>query len=449
MWISLFDLLGSPWPHKVMSDPPPGTINANVFGAFGAVLGYIGAEAATSVMFERLLWPQRSFSNFTWGSIATIALFMPMGGPKHKVALSILDKMFLHGLFKGPGLGHMLGTSFFPEQHWMYTMHGDSGEHKAHTEPSRNCIWARALSQVPMLDIKNLVTPAPPGDIEKASPSNPQVMRARVAVSHVKISSASKDDQHSNLPFVWEDTKNPCGRIFLAIVTTEITGIILALCVFGIYRSAWALLWLLPVVVRLISACFAIHREQLLSAISSTATDDPPCDFVIHCPQSEGNFMLITGPPALVLQFFRHYGHPERNRVREVVQILCVVICGCEFPIALLSSMIWMPIEIQYIWLTHQLYVVIAMHISRYLYVGQSATTEAKIAEAFTKQAKGKQESASVREASILFGHQGKGEQTLKVDLTVTYHKRNKEGKERLEELLRVKKCHDAKRPEG
>ncbi|KAI1643982.1 uncharacterized protein F4817DRAFT_361105 [Daldinia loculata] len=422
-----------------MSDPSPGAINANIFGAFGAVLGYIGAEAATPVTFERLLWPQRNFSNFKWGSIVTMALFMPMGGPTHKVALSVLDKMFLHGLFKGPGLGHMLGTSFFPEQHWMYTMHGDSGEHKAHTEPLRNCIWARALSQIPMLEIENPKTSTSPGQIEKGNIPNTQVLRARVAVNHLRISGALQGDRHSDLPFVWEDTKSPCPKVFLAIITTEMTGIILALCVSVIYHSPWALLWLLPLFLRLVSAFFAIHREQLLSTHSS-ASDDPPCDFVIHCPQSEGNFMLISGPPALVLQFFRHYGHPERQRMREVVQILCIILFACEFPIALLSSMIWMPVEIQYIWLTHQLYVVIVIHISRYLYIGQSATTEAKIAQAFTKQVKGKQTYPTVREASILFGHERHGSQTLKVDLMVTYHQRNKEGRERLEELLRLGK---------
>lgn len=437
------DFLSYDRAQKVMADtsqaPTGNGVNsqyADIFGAFGAVLGYIGAEAATAVTFERLLWPQRTFSNFGWHSIPTMALLMPMGGPKHKIALSVLDQMFLHGLFKGPHQGHMLGTSFFPEQGWTYTMHEDCGEHKAHTEPLRNCIWPRALSQIPMLAAQSPGAPQSPGQIEKGTPANTQTLRARVAVSHLTISRATPADKTRGFPFVWEDTKTPSPRVFLAILTSEMTGVAVAIGTFLAFRSPWALLWLVSLFVRLISACSALHREQLISTISSSASDDPSSDFEIHCPRADGNFMLISGPPALVLQFFRHYGHPKRDRIREVIQLICVVIFAAQFPTELLCSMIWMPPEIQYVWLTYYLYVVIAMHVTRYCYVGHSATTEAKIAQAFAGQGRGANVPAAAREASILFGHERDGSQTLRVDLSVTYHERNKYGRDRMEELL-------------
>ncbi|RYP55143.1 hypothetical protein DL768_000262 [Monosporascus sp. mg162] len=275
-----------------------------------------------------------------------------------------------------------------------------------------------------------------PGQMGRGTSPYTQVLRAQVAVSHLSISQATSADKSSPLPFISEDTKTPSTRVFLAILASEITGVGVALGVFIAFRSPWALLWLMPLLVRFISAIFALHREQLVSSVSSSAVDDPPHDFEIHCPQSEGNFMLLSGPPALVLQFFRHYGHPKRDRLREVVQLLCVIISGCQFPAELLCSMIWMPSEIQNIWLAYHLYVVIAMHVSRYCYIGHSATTEAKIAEAFAKQVCEKVASATTRKASILFGHQRDGLQTLKVDLSVTYHGRNKEGRDKMEELL-------------
>ena len=438
-----FDFLGDDSIQKVMSDPPqvPAGDDSNsqyaqIFGAFGAVLGYIGAEAATAVTFERLLWPQRTFSNFQWRSVPTMALFMPMGGPMHKVALAVLDRMFSHGLMKGPHQGHMLGTSFFPEQGWTYTMHDDCDGHKAHTEPLRNCIWARALSQIPMLAAESSRRSQSPGQIEKGAPASPQVLRARVAVSHLTFSKATDEDKRLGLPFVWEDTKTPSPRVFLAILTSELIGIAVVIGVFCVFRSLWALLWLLPLFVRLVSAVSALHREKLISAISSSTASDPSAKFEVHCPRSEGNFMLLSGPPALVLQFFRHYGHPRRDRVREVVQLLCVIVLGCQFPIELLCSMIWMPIEIQYVWLTYYLWVVITMHITRYCCIGHSATTEAKIAQAFAGQVRGSGVPASAREGSILFGHQSDGPQTLRVDLSVTYHDRNQDGRDRMAELL-------------
>lgn len=90
-----FDLLGGPQSQQIMSgaDSPSsvstgGTAASspvnNVFGAFGAVLGYIGAEAATMLTLERLLWPQRFYSNFRLGTLLPISLLTPMGGPIHK-----------------------------------------------------------------------------------------------------------------------------------------------------------------------------------------------------------------------------------------------------------------------------------------------------------------------------------------------------------------------------
>ena len=67
-----------------------------------------------------------------------------MGGPLHKAALKTMDTIFNHGLLKGSDKGRMLGTPFFPEVEWLYTMHGD-GKQSSHTEPLRNCLWARVL----------------------------------------------------------------------------------------------------------------------------------------------------------------------------------------------------------------------------------------------------------------------------------------------------------------
>lgn len=404
---------------------------------FGAVLGYIGAEAATTPVFERLVWPQRSYSNFHIGSVLGVMALTPLGGPMYKAALKTLDKFFEHGLFEGPHQGHMLGTAFFPEQGWQYTMHGDGEKHETHTEPLRNCIWARALACLPMLPINNGASRSQsPERVEDGTSKEKPLLRARVAVSDLRISSATKQDKESTLPFVSEDAHTPSLRVLLAICTSEFSAIILALIAAGVFESTWAILWVIPLFIRLLSAYFALEREPLVSAESASSTDDPSCNFEIHCPQSDGNFMLFRGPPTLVLQFMRHYGHPKRNRSREVIQLFCVVSFISIFPIGLLCSTLWMPTQIQYMWLSYQLYVVFAMYISRYSQVGKMASTEYKIADAFVKQGAATGRSDE-RSSAILFGHKRSGQQTLRIDLTVTYHSRNAEGRDAMHNLLK------------
>lgn len=407
----------------------------NVYGALSSVLGYVGAEAATTLVFERLLWPQRSYSNFKFSSVPLTALLTPMSGPLHKVGLLVMDKVFQHGLLRGPHQGHMLGTAFFPELGWTYTMHSDDTNFPKHTEPLRNCLWARALPLIRMPVINCDGGHGNPDNVEKG---NYQALRARVAVSHLTITPATPADKASGIGFVSEDTKTPSLRVFLGIVTSELTAIISAVGIFAKWHSGWALLWILPLFLRLVSAALAVRREQLLRADeSSQSSNDPSFHFEIHCPQSDGNFMLITGPSTLVLQFFRHYGHPKRDRFRELIQLVSVVCFFCIFPVGLLVSIVWMSVDIQYVWLAYQIYVVLAMHVSRYSNFGKSVTTEAKIAEAFSRQMCGRCTAGAEKECSILFGHSPDGPETLKVNLSITYHNRYREGQASLQALLK------------
>ncbi|KAI0891876.1 hypothetical protein F4806DRAFT_489253 [Annulohypoxylon nitens] len=406
----------------------------NIFGALGSVLGYIGAEASTTHTLEQLLWPQRSYSNFRLQAIVSLSLLTPMGGPMHKIGLVAMDKLFQHGLLKGTDQGHMLGTVFFPEQGWAYTMHGDGVIHKSHTEPLRNCLWARALTYIP---IPNTHSPPAIRTLDQPEKGTSSPLRARVTVSHLTITPATATDKdiNSKLTFVCEDVNSPNLRTYAAIFTSESTGILVALGVLLGWRSAWAILWTIPLIIRLFSAACSLKREGLVNASSSSSVD-PTYDFEIHCPQSDGNFILFSGPPTLVLQFFRHYGHPKRNRCRELSQILAIVLFISLFPLELVCSIIWMPLDLQYVWLSYQIYVVLAMHIIRYSHISNQTTTEVKIAEAFGSQMCRNCTAGSERECSILFGHTREDPGTLKVNLSTTYYNRNQEGQEFLKALL-------------
>ncbi|KAJ4176416.1 hypothetical protein NW767_015454 [Fusarium falciforme] len=418
---------------------------SSLFAAFGAVLGYIGAEAATMLSIERQLWPQRFYSSFTLSSLPILALFMPMGGPLHKAALKALDTIFLHGLFNGPNQGHMLGTAFFRQRNWTYTMHGDGEEHPSHTDVVRNCLWTRTLSYIPIpeLDQKSCSDAAYGDGAEKGISSTARrapPLRARTVVSHLTLSRpTTKDITSQELPFIGEGHGVPSLGVFLAICASETSAIITALAVFVVFRSAWLILWLLPLVLRLLSTFFALHREPLVST-SSSAVDDPPRDFEFHCPQSEGSFMVVTGPPTLVLQFVRHYGHPVRDRFREVFQLIVIMALASHFPLGLFCSFVWMDEKLQYVWLCYQLYLVLAMHIVRYSTLGRSTTTEAKLAQCLSRPRQSKaidgDSTNADNESAVLFGHTRDGEGTVKARVAITYHNRYAEGKMAVEQLL-------------
>ncbi|OQD75898.1 hypothetical protein PENDEC_c005G00068 [Penicillium decumbens] len=410
-----------------------------VFGAFGAVLGYIGAEAATDIWFSSLLWPQRSFSHLTLRSIPTLALLMPLGGPLHKAALSTFDIAYARGLLKGAHEGHMLGTSFFKQTDWTYTIPGNAS---SEPRPARNCMWARALHYMPLPALEpgslaGLSPPATGAAIEKGilppADNSRSPLRAKVAVYHLIFTPATAEDKASQMAFVHENCGRPGPHVYLSIFIAELSGIIIFAVIYAIGRSLWCLIWLAPLLLRFLSAFFALDREPLtpISFISSPSTTptteaESPRDFVLHFPQSQGgDLMLFTGPPALVQQFFRHYGHPVRNRAREILQLCIIALFAALFPLGLLASTLWMPPLVQYAWTCYQLYIVMTMHIVRYTSWGRGTSTESKIADYLADR------------PAILFGEKRHGAETVKLRLIATYHARHQEGRDCLERLVR------------
>ncbi|KAH7370591.1 hypothetical protein BKA65DRAFT_20764 [Rhexocercosporidium sp. MPI-PUGE-AT-0058] len=410
---------------------------SGVFGAISAVLGYVGAEAATNLTIERLLWPQRSYSNFTWKSVPLHALLMPMSGPLHIVSLKSLDNLFDHGMLKGGRLGHMLGTSFYPTLNWTFTM-WNADDEEVRKDDVRNAVWVRALDHMPIpVQLPNSPRPLDK-DIEKRTTSSKQhsvPLRSVHSVSRIILAKATDTDKQSDLPFVSEENNTPTIRTFIGICTAETTSILVAVILLTLHKSLWAIWWFVPLFLRLLSALFAVDREGVKI---DQELGDSVCNYEIHCPHSNGNFMLITGPQSVVDQFFVHYGHPVRNRFREILQIVIIVLFGAIFPVGLFFSVIFMPLTIQYVWLCCQLYVVLTMLVTRYFYRVNGTATEARIAKQLSRQlSKDNRSGAEDMEGtSILFGQERNCATTVKASLVVTYHDRWRDGKNHLNAII-------------
>ncbi|KFH46882.1 hypothetical protein ACRE_021910 [Hapsidospora chrysogenum ATCC 11550] len=426
-----------------MADEPPEPQGGDVFGAFNALLGYIGGQAATITIFERFLWPQRHFAAVRPETLPRLALFYPMAGPVTPVALEVIDGAYRNGLFAGAVQGHMLGTAFYRDLETTYTLHAKAGEPERESQV-RNCLWVQALLKMPLPELPSSSSRRSSGDDsnEEGRPSDKSAMsqpvRSRVAVNHLVITKASAADiADPELPFVGEKVGHIGLSSLLAICLTEISGIGVTIGVAVILRSLWSIVFIVPLVIRLLSALLAVHREGV-SDLSDVPDDEPHRDWEVQVPAIDGKFVLISGPPSVVNQFFRHYGHPVRNRFREVAQIILVVAFGTYFPVILLCQVLWMPGVIQYVFTIWQVFIIIMMHMDRFSQRGTwRSTTEARIGRVFaTTRTLDFYNKCS--ETSLLFGQNRKGPGVVKATLNTTLASSYGEGKKCMRSIVEL-----------
>lgn len=359
-------------PAHALDGSPQTAQSTSILGALGTIVGYLGAEVAPDDLFERLLWPQRFYNDFNLRNSAKVGFLMPMGGPLHRAALSTLDACLINGLLlRGLQSGNMLGTAFFADRALTYSIHNPTrggAPEPTELKAARNAFWATVVEQLPPTYV------AQPGDPET---SRPGIVRARTAVNLLTIRYAEPDEVESSR-LITCDTGPLNMRCLAGIIFTEITGIVVGALVLGLWRSWFCVLWWLPAILKAISALWTIPRESLTprKAQSVNQPNIPAKDdqsFELH--GLKRGFLLIRGEPGLVQQFFRHYGHPVRHRFRELVQLGIIIGFCFLFPLGLLCSLVWMSVELQYLWLGYQLYATVAMHIYRYSNGRNWATT--------------------------------------------------------------------------
>ncbi|KAL8785648.1 MAG: hypothetical protein Q9195_008545 [Heterodermia aff. obscurata] len=400
------------------SDDPAGS-NAAVLGALGTLIGYVGTEISVNDLFERLLWPQRYYNSPSAHAAWKIALLMPMGGPLHKAALRTLDSFYKNGLFKGSRQGHILGSAFFADTGRPYQLH--KGRDSPTAEQVRNGMWVRVVDEMPML-LKDPVSKKPKH--EDAIPLTKPV-RQKVAVSHLHLMRSVASDTG---PVISEETRSIGVKTIGWLIATETTGIVIALVVLFVWRSALMLLWLLPLLLKLLSACFSVPREGLTQHQSSHSEKDQHQEVKFEIIPNGNGFLIIEGEESLVVQFFRHYGHPVRSRGREILQIAIVTAFGLLFPLGLLCSLLWMPPGMQTVWLSYQLYSTVALHIYHFAGGHHWATTEGRICESF-RTAEAKHE-----DARIVFGSDRRT--AVHATLTRTSHDSFADGRAHVQTLL-------------
>lgn len=362
-------------------------------GALGSVIGYLGSEVAEDTVFERLLWPQRFYNDFDLAICLKMVFLMPMGGPLHKAALQTFDTFRRKGLYSGGQKGHMLGSAFFSDQNLKYRVFSSENQELDDLEV-RNSIWVEVLRRVKKSDSETLQPMKNFDDESKAEPE--QIFRrSRQYLKHLRIFKPEKTSKR-DITIVAEDLLT--WRTFAGIVASEISAIAVALVVGIKENNVWFAVYLcLPLLLKLVSSAVAVRREHLLISRPRNARNKKPQSPAVECglrsmicevSDPDQGFLVIEGPEALVLQFFKHYGHPIRekpsDRFRECVSMALVFAFVLCFPFGLLS-MLWVKLEIQYLWLSYQMYAILAMHVLRLIDGGGCGRTEESISSKLSK----------------------------------------------------------------
>ncbi|KAH6684512.1 hypothetical protein B0J14DRAFT_14442 [Halenospora varia] len=355
--------------------------------ALTAVIGYVGAEVAEESLLERLLWPQRFNHDMTFYNVVQRSLLLTSGGPLHHAALKTLDTLRAKGMYAGPCRGHMLGTGFYFNHEIMHFQRCSQARMLI-PEKSRNAFWIRVLHDVNA--DQHISFKIPRKDVESNRLSD--IYRSLQPVYHLKLGLIPNSNEPSpDVICVQEDTTSVAviSNVFfselVSVIASMVAGLKLGDLLFFFYM-------LVPLFLKVLLVVFAVSRgglmsQQELQKVAEKENTDMSNAEAFEVADPIHKFMVLEGPQPVVVQFFRHYGHPIRDRNSLWVgdrfrEIVCMTIICClflYFPIGLIISQ-WSDEKAQYLWLGYQMYAITAMHVLRFLGWQDLGRTEKRIA---------------------------------------------------------------------
>jgi hypothetical protein len=359
-----------PFLHKsdTMGTQDSSALSVAAFTALGTIVGYLGTEVASFSTFGRMLWTSRFYNSSSPKSFLAYIFLMPIGGPIHKAAVEALDKLMGAGLWKGYCRGDMLGTYFFEDTKQSFVVRGPGGGRGPRRE-ARNGFWITALSLIPWQP--QFGHPVATRDEETAKRHEEEVRSRRPVclLRLIRADSNSTEVSEAELPVVNDDTSPKKVQHFAAIFSSEIIALIVGLVTAVVWKSIFSVWYLIPLLLKMTALAFQVSQKELMPP-----SNKPEDNELILCEIEDisKGFFLIEGTSELVLQFFRHYGHPNRyrrgirgDRVREVMSMLTVTTTIFLYPGGLIAF-IFAPTSVQWVWLGYQLYATLTMHVYRF-----------------------------------------------------------------------------------
>ncbi|KIW17987.1 hypothetical protein PV08_02273 [Exophiala spinifera] len=308
---------------------------------------------------------------------------MPMTGPLHGAALETLDTFRSNGLYLGLRRGVMLGSTFLRDTEAKNRRILSVATIEEEKE-CRNGIWIRVLREAKYVDRKAGTLQR---DSETTAVDNRPPYRAMQLVHHLKLKYAD-NAEGTGATVVSEGSVS--WRAILGIFVSELSSIAIAItaAVAKPFKTWWLAVYLcVPLLLKLISLLVSVRRTTIHQEKIPAASSSAPKDDLYEILDGNHSFGLIESPEITLRQFFRHYGHPirdsgvagRRDRAREVHSMALVYLFVLYFPAGLISSL-WMPSNVQLLWLSFQVYMILVMHIVRICGWEHCGQTEGRIA---------------------------------------------------------------------
>lgn len=208
-------------------------------------------------------------------------------------------------------------------------------------------------------------------------------------VHHLKLnyaSDAKRVDPHA----ISVEESTISWRTILGSVISEMPSIAIAITASAAktFKTRWLTGYLLvPLCLKLVALLVSVHRDSIKEDKEKTEGRPESKDELYRLDDPTHGYSIIQGPPTVVLQFFRHYGHPQRDggvagrrdRAREIFSMGLVYCFVLNFPAGLISSL-WMPNHTQLLWLSFQVYCIFMMHLVRIVGWDNCGRTEARVA---------------------------------------------------------------------
>lgn len=286
--------------------------SAAVFGAVGTIIGYFGIEIGSDSLFERLLWPTRFYNTLNPSALFQLTMLTPMGGPLLRPAVRVIDKFIAARMHWGKRQGDPLGTAFYSNLRRRYIKHLGKGSKESRaqqTEEFRNFICVRVLRLVHAVDGQK-----GSADFETAEHTKPVSARRPVYLLDLTpIEHDAKTTRDTDTVF---EVSNDVGtlriRNVVGIFCSELIASCTGCCVAIIFKSAYAILFFLPLVLKLISLVFCVRRQHLVWSKPPTTKAAKEIQFkddvqmltqMISCSSEDRNFYSTNSPTTTAILF--------------------------------------------------------------------------------------------------------------------------------------------------
>ena len=337
----------------------PDLVVTGLFTGLGFVIGSVRSHVASDSAFDKMLWPERYYQTKSIMKLTMIGLTGSMLGPFQTAAIRVKNGFRDNGLFRGSQEGDMLGTAFFEDSEARYkafVKRGKNIEIKI-AEDARN----NFLGTVTKLLRRNRPQNSSK-DEEKTTAKTKGYANRRVYRLTLTDDSVPHVSQDTELVEVIS-LKPSIATMLLGIAVSESTALLTGCVVAAIWRSGFAIVWFLPLLLRMLALRFRLRRTPLKTTKTTNPSENTgfrSTACVFEPDDHKNGFVLIAAPAACGTQFFRHFGHPLRSdlpsdRWNERVSMSVAIAVGLFFP-ASWVAFAFAPNNVRLAWICYQLF---------------------------------------------------------------------------------------------